>query len=157
METHNTIDGVSVKKIVRHNDERGYFAELFKEGETGFHKIAQTSYALTNPGVIKAFHFHDYWETWVVIEGEAQVVMYDGREDSQTKGMTQVVYAGVKNPLVLSIPPGVAHGYKVIGDEPVGMLYHAEEAYDPSRKDQIGIIPFDSKEIGFDWNKDYGN
>ncbi|TSC87183.1 MAG: spore coat polysaccharide biosynthesis protein SpsL [Parcubacteria group bacterium Gr01-1014_8] len=146
------IDGVHIKNIVRHNDERGYFAELMKKGEPGYHEIAQTSYALTLPGVIKAFHFHDYSETWVVVRGSAQIVMYDGRENSKTKGETQVIEAGEENPIVLSIPPRVAHGYRVRGDEPVGMLYHAGEAYDAGRKDQIGTIPFNSPDINFDWN-----
>ena len=145
------IDGIVIKKIVRHPDARGYFSELMKKGSPGFHKIEQTSYALTNPGVIKAFHHHDYWESWVVVRGEARIVMHDIREDSKTRGETQVIYAGEKDPIVLSIPPGVTHGYQVLGSEPVGMLYHAEEAYDPARKDQIGVLPFDSKEINFDW------
>lgn len=149
----SNIDGVVIKQIARHHDDRGYFAELMKESEPGFHKIAQTSYAITKPGVIKAFHYHDYWETWVVIEGEAQVVMFDGRDDSSTKGMMQVLLAGETHPIVLSIPPMVQHGYRAIGTEDVGMLYHAEEAYDPAKKDQIMITPFDSKDIGFDWNK----
>lgn len=149
-----TIDGVYVKRIVRHTDERGYFAELFKQGEPGFHTIAQTSYSLIKPGVVKAFHHHDYWETWVVIEGDAKIVIHDTRDGSPTKGATQVIYAGQNEPVVVSIPPNVAHGYKAVGEKECGMLYHAEEAYDPSRKDQIGTIPQDSADIGFDWKQE---
>jgi dTDP-4-dehydrorhamnose 3,5-epimerase len=147
------IEGVHVKKIVRHTDERGYFAELFKEGEPGFHRIAQTSYSLIRPGVVKAFHHHDYWETWAVIEGRAKVVIHDTREGSPTKGVTQVLYAGEDEPVMISIPPNVAHGYKSLGEEQCGMLYHAEEAYDPNRKDQIGTIAEDDPVIGFDWSQ----
>ena len=148
----SAVDGVVVKEIARHKDERGYFAELMKKGEPGFHRIEQTSYSLSLPGVIKAFHFHDYFETWVVLQGEAQLVIHDTRPDSSTFGATQVIYAGESHPLVVTIPPKVAHGYRVLGERSVGMLYHAEEAYDPGRKDQIGNIPHNSPEIGFDWN-----
>lgn len=146
------IDGIHIKEINRHPDERGYFAELVKEGESGFHKIAQTSYALTKPNVIKAFHYHEYWESWVVLHGQARLVMHDIRPNSATRGQTQVIVTDDIRPIVLAIPPGVAHGYQVLGNEEVGMLYHAEEAYDSSRPDQIKIIPFDSREINFDWN-----
>ena len=146
------IDGVHIKKIVRHEDERGYFSELLKRGEPGFHTIEQTSYAVCKPGVIKAFHFHDYWESWVVLRGRAQIVIRDTRSGSKTEGLTQVIYAGEDDPIAISIPPNVAHGYKALGDKDVGMLYHAEEAYNSTRKDQIGAIAFDSPDIGFDWN-----
>ncbi len=146
------IDGVHIKRVVRHEDERGYFSELLKRGEPGFHTIEQTSYAVCKHGVIKAFHFHDYWESWVVIEGKALIVMHDIRADSPTKGKTQTVSAGENEPLIISIPPGVAHGYKALGKKNVGMLYHAAEAYNSTRKDQIGTIAFDSPDIGFDWN-----
>ncbi len=152
MEQQPKIQGVNVKRIVRHEDARGYFAELFKKGEDGFHTIEQTSYSLTMPGVIKAFHYHEYWETWVVLRGEARMVMYDMREHSPTNGITEVVIAGEDSFCALSIPPGVAHGYQVLGSEPVGMLYHAGEAYDASRKHQIGTMPHDSPIIGFDWS-----
>jgi dTDP-4-dehydrorhamnose 3,5-epimerase len=149
------IDGVHIKTITRHNDERGYFAELTKKGEAGSHEVAQTSYAITKPGVIKAFHYHDYWESWAVLRGRALLVMHDIREGSPTHGETQTVIADEEHPILLSIPPGVAHGYSVLGNEDVGMLYHAEEVYDGSRKDQIRTIPFDSKDIGFDWKASY--
>lgn len=152
MGMESNIDGVHIKKIVRHEDERGYFSELLKRGEPGFHIIEQTSYAVCKPGVIKAFHFHDYWESWVIIEGKALVVMHDIRADSTTKGKTQTVSAGENEPFLISIPPGVAHGYKALGEKNVGVLYHAGEAYNPAQKDQIGTIAFDSPDIGFDWN-----
>lgn len=152
MEHKDHIDGVHIKKIVRHTDERGYFAELMKAGDPGFHGIAQTSYAIAKQGVIKAFHYHDYWESWVVLEGEALAVMHDIRPDSPTKGVTQTLRMGETHAVLLSIPPGVAHGYRTLGEKAVGMLYHAGEAYDASRPDQIKLIPHDSPDIGFEWS-----
>ena len=35
---------------------------------------------------------------------------------------TQVLYMGVRRPLVVAIPPGVAHGYRVLGTEPAALL-----------------------------------
>jgi len=145
------IDGVHIKKVTKHEDPRGFFAELMKEGDPGFHPVMQTSYSLSAPGVVKAFHFHNYHESWCVLQGRAHVVIYDNREDSPTYKETQVLELNSEAPMVLSIPPKIPHGYKVIGTEPVGMLYHAEEAYDPSRPDQIGIIAEDDPAIGYDW------
>ena len=60
-----------------------------------------------------------------------QVVLHDLREDSPTAHQTQVLYMGVRNPLVLCIPEFVAHGYRVLGNEPAGLFYHTTECYDP--------------------------
>lgn len=145
------IDGVKTKKIVPHYDDRGFFSEILKFGEETFHEIKQTSYGETYPGVIKAFHWHKRkWESWCVVKGSAQVVLYDWRDSSPTKGQTDIFYTGEKNPLLISIPPGVAHGYKVLGAGPIGVIYHVSEPYNPKDPDEERI-PFDSPLIGFDW------
>ena len=44
----------------------------------------------------------------------------------------------------------VAHGYRVLGNEPAGLFYHTTEVYDPSDPDELRI-PHDDPRIGFDW------
>ena len=146
------IEGVIIKKVVKHSDERGFFAELIKSGEGTFHEVMQTSYSETNPGVIKAFHIHNYWEVWCIIKGQAQVVLHDMRKDSSTKGKTDVIYTGEDDMMLIAIPGEVAHGYKPLGDKPMGIIYHASEAYNP-KNITIRTIPHDSSEINFDWTK----
>lgn len=150
-----TIQDVSVKSLVRHHDDRGYFAEIAKFGEETFHAIKQTSYSESYPGVIKAFHVHKkQWDLWCVIKGSAQVVLYDRREDSPTKRQTNVLYIGEENPMLIAIPPGVAHGYRVLGERTLGLFYHTSEAYDPNHPDE-DRVPFDSPDIGFDWETEH--
>jgi len=144
------IEGVTTKKIIKHSDERGFFTELVKFGENTFHKIMQTSYSETKPGVIKAFHLHDYWEIWCVIKGRAKVVLYDMRPDSPTKKQTEVIYTGEDDMSAIAIPPGVGHGYEALGDSNMGIIYHSEEAYDPNNI-TIKNIPPESPEINLDW------
>ena len=146
------IEGLKIKKVILHYDERGFFAELVKFGEETFHEIKQTSYAETKPGIIKAFHFHDYWESWCVVKGLAKIVLADIREKSPTKGEKEVMYVNGKDLLVIAIPPGVAHGYEVLGSESMGIVYHSAEVYNPDRP-TIEIIPHDSPLIGFNWEE----
>ncbi len=145
------IKGITIKKITAHQDDRGFFAEVAKFGEDTFHEIRQTSYSETYPGVIKAFHWHKrQWDMWFVLKGMAQVVLYDLRPKSPTKGETMVLHVGEKNLCFIAIPPGVAHGYKVLGDTSMGIMYHTSETYDPKNPDEERI-PFDSKDINFKW------
>lgn len=144
------IEGVIIKKVVKHSDERGFFAELIKFGEDTFHEVLQTSYSETKPGIIKAWHVHDYWEVWCIIKGQAKVVLYDMRPDSPTKGQTDVIMTGEDNMMVIAIPGEVAHGYLPLGDKSMGIIYHASEAYNPDNI-TIRTIPFDDLSINFDW------
>ncbi len=146
------IAGVSIKKVIKHTDEKGFFAELVKFGEKTFHEVLQTSYSETKPGLIKAWHIHDYWEIWCVIKGRAKVVLCDMRPDSPTKNKTQIIYTGEDNMVVIAIPGEVAHGYKTLGEGPMGIIYHSEKAYN-QKEITIREIPFDDPVINFDWSK----
>lgn len=89
------IEDVCIKEIKRFCDDRGFFAEILKSDDPFFKDIKQTSYTVTYPGVIKAFHYHKKQDDiWFVASGMAQVVLHDLRAHSQTKGETQVIYAG---------------------------------------------------------------
>ncbi|MEK7516886.1 MAG: dTDP-4-dehydrorhamnose 3,5-epimerase family protein [Patescibacteria group bacterium] len=145
------IEGVKIKQMKLWCDDRGFFTEVLKLDEETFHEIKQTSYSETYPGVIKAFHWHKkQWDVWFVVRGMAQVVLHDIRKESPTYKETNVHCVGEHNRLVIAIPPGVAHGYRVLGAERVGLFYHTTESYDPQNPDEERI-PWDSAEIGFDW------
>lgn len=137
------IKDVKIKYIKSYYDDRGFFAEVIKEGEETYHPIKQTSYTETNPGIIKAFHYHNKQdETWFVVKGSAKAVLID----PQTKE-TMVLYPNESNKMLIYIPKGVIHGYQVLGNKTFGMFYHTSEAYDPSNPDEQRI-PFDEL---FDW------
>ena len=46
------------------------------------------------------------------------------------------------------IPPGVAHGYKVIGGDEALLVYLTDRFYNP--KDE-GRIPYNDPGINYDW------
>lgn len=82
------------------------------------------------------------------------IVLHDLREDSPTRGETQVLFAGADDYKLILIPTGVAHGYKVLNEEPVLLFYHTTEPYDVKNPDEKRLA-HDDPQIGFDWNKEY--
>lgn len=145
------IDGVIVKPLVRHCDERGYFLEVLRDDDELLTRFGQSSYTMTYPGVIKAFHWHEkQYDLWFMCRGEARVVLYDKREGSPTCHNVREIFTGEREPMLIVIPPGVAHGYQVLGSEPAFLFYHTTESYDRQDPDE-GRIPFDDPDIGFDW------
>ena len=55
-----------------------------------------------------------------------QIGLSDMRKASPTFGMRNTLYVGELRPWQMLIPPGVAHGYKVIGDEAAVLVYVTE-------------------------------
>lgn len=145
------IKGVQVKKLIKHVDDRGFFMELLRDDDNLLKKFGQASMSLSYPGVIKAFHYHKLQDDlWFFPKGNAQVVLHDLREDSPTKGLTNVFYMGEHNSILLVIPKGVAHGYRVLGNEPAIITYFTTMSYNPQDPDEYRI-PWDDPSIGFDW------
>lgn len=145
------IDGVRIKTLTTHADDRGYFREILRDDDGLLARFGQSSITLTYPGVIKAFHWHERQDDlWYVAAGMAQVVLYDRRHHSPTKGETQVLFVGDLNPVLILIPHGVVHGYKVLGTSPVVLVYFTTESYNPKAPDEQRL-PFDDPMIHFDW------
>jgi dTDP-4-dehydrorhamnose 3,5-epimerase len=145
------IQGVVTKKLVRHCDDRGFFMEILRDDDELLSRFGQASLSMSYPGVIKAFHYHERQDDlWFFPSGNAQVVLHDLREDSPTKGETNVFYMGDTNPMLLVIPKGVAHGYRVLGLSPVIITYFTTESYDPKNPDEKRL-EWNDPTINFDW------
>lgn len=145
------IEGVYLKKLIRHSDDRGFFMEILRDDDNLLSRFGQASLSKTYPGVIKAFHYHERQDDlWFFPSGNAQVVLYDLRVESKTKGQTDVYYLGEDNPGLLVIPKGVAHGYRVLGNTPVTIVYFTTESYQREHPDELRLA-WDDPEIGFDW------
>ena len=143
------IQGVKIKTLATHSDDRGYFREILRDDDNYLEYFGQASVSLTKPGIIKAFHWHKYQDDlFYVIGGNAQVVLYDLRKNSKTFKQVMTFEMSDKEPKLLFIPKKVAHGYKVLGKNCLIMLYFMSRSYNPKKPDEQ-TIPFDDKKIGF--------
>jgi dTDP-4-dehydrorhamnose 3,5-epimerase len=147
------IDGVVLKPFPLWPDDRGYFLEVARMGQglpAGFSSgSTQVSAALSYPGTIKAFHYHRrQTDFWVPAMGMFQVALVDFRSESKTFGRKNTLFVGSLRPWHILIPPGVAHGYKVISTDPAMLVYITDQLYDPSDE---GRIPYDDSAIRYDW------
>lgn len=158
------IEGVKIKNLKVHQDipdeheqvtQPGFLMEVLRADDEAFKKFGQSTFTVAYPGTTKGFHLHEIQDDlWFVATGKAVIVMHDLREDSPTFGQTETLFAGEKDYKLVVIPPGVAHGYKVLSDEPVLLFYHTTEIYNPKQPDEKRL-PLDDPKINFDWSK-YG-
>lgn len=145
------IEGVFIKKLVIHKDKRGFFTELIRVSDPFFKKcqFAQLSHSLVKKGAIKAWHLHKKQTDYIYcVNGEIKLVLSDLRENSKTKGKSIEIKMNENNRKVVKIPPGIAHGYKII--KKAQIIYLMNREYDP--QDELRI-PFDDKKISYDWKK----
>jgi dTDP-4-dehydrorhamnose 3,5-epimerase len=149
----DVIDGIRLGAFDLWPDDRGYFLEVARLGQgLGAHfdpKTTQVSAALSYPGTIKAFHYHKHQtDLWVPAAGMLQVVLVDLRANSPTFGLKNTMYLGALKTWQVLIPPGVGHGYKVIGETPAVLVYVTNRLYDPADE---GRSAHNDPSIQYDW------
>src|SRR5258707_2192930 len=150
------IEGVQIESLNVYPDDRGFFCELARLGDGLATKMVpndqskiQVSLTLTYPGTIKAIHYHsEQTDLWAPISGMVQVFLYDLRRNSSTFGSINTIFAGRFQPWEILIPPGVAHGYKALGVEPIQLVYFTDSHYNPA--DELRL-PYDHPDIAYDW------
>ena len=126
------IDGVKIIKLTTHEDDRGFFREIFRFSEQfeGI-PVGQLSHSMVQEGVIKAWHGHVYQSQWnYVVSGPLQVALYDNRKDSTSyKELMEFVVGDGEESSGYFFPPGVLHGYKCVKG-PVQIIYMTSGVYD---------------------------
>ena len=147
------IDGVAIETQAIWPDDRGYFVEVARLGKglvSGFPaESTQVSATVSYPATVKAFHYHLHQtDCWVPLAGMLQIALVDLREQSRTFGRKNTMYVGTLRPWMVIIPPGVAHGYKVIGTTPASLIYVTNRHYDPADE---GRLPHDDPRLHYDW------
>lgn len=139
------IEGVKLIRPQTHSDERGYFCEVLRIGD--IEQFGQWSHSVMYSGVIKAWHIHSIqWDYWYVPMGVIRAVLCDRRQITNYKTV-EFLLGDNHPPQVLVIPPGVAHGLKVL-QGPAHLFYITSHEYDPADE---GRIPYDA--LGYDWFK----
>ena len=157
------IDGVQLKQLTTHADEHGFFREVLRSTDEIFAEgFGQWSHSVKYTGEIKAFHIHQKQvDWWYVPIGVMKAVVCDLRNEygsitlpsrkpnsPQGKYDTYEYLLGENQPCqVLKIPPGVAHGFKVL-QGPAHLFYITSKVYNPEDE---GRIPYDA--LGYDWHK----
>jgi dTDP-4-dehydrorhamnose 3,5-epimerase len=150
------IEGVQVRKLRLIPDERGFLLEMMRNDWPEFVKFGQAYVTAVYPGVVKGWHYHKIQtDHFVCIHGMAKVVLYDGREGSPTHGEVNEFFMGPLNPIMLTIPQGVYHGFKGIHQEMTLIVNVPSELYDYQHPDEYRL-PAHSTEIPYDWSRKDG-
>jgi len=150
------IEGVKTKKLKVIPDERGFLMEMLRDDDEFFRKFGQVYLTVAYPGVVKGWHYHKKQiDHFVCVKGMLKVVLYDGREDSPTKGQVNEFFLGEQNPTLLVIPNFVLHGMKGISTEPAYLINVPTEHYVYAEPDEFRVHPHDN-DIPYEWERQDG-
>ena len=149
------IEGVIIRNLVKHVDERGFLLETFRIDEVPENLHPVMSYvSYTEPGITRGPHEHKQ-QTDVfsfIGPGNFMIKLWDNRHDSKTYGNYMRFFAGEDKPLTVIVPPGVVHGYKNVSKTTRGMVLNypdklfmgwgRQEDVDEIRYEYIKDTPF---------------
>lgn len=150
------IEGVHLRRLVRHMDERGSLTELLRSDWPEFRGFGQATVTLNYPGIIRAWHWHTkQTDLFVVVSGTVKLPLYDARPDSSTQGQIDEFFLGEQNFVALLVPPGVYHGYETLGAKPALILNFPNRLYDSEHPDELRIA-YDSPDVPYRWDRRLG-
>jgi dTDP-4-dehydrorhamnose 3,5-epimerase len=146
------IEGVSVREVRHVPRDHGVITEIFRPewDPTGL-PIVQIYQSRLFPGALGAWSCHQRTaDRLFVSQGHLKVVLYDARDDSNSKGQLMELHAGDARPCLVVVPPGVWHGLQNRGHIDALVLNFPTEAYNYKDPDHYRL-PYDSPEIPYAW------
>lgn len=143
------IDGIKITPKKQILDERGKIMHMLRNNDPEFSQFGEIYFSVIYPNAIKAWHVHKTMTlNYVVVHGNIKLVLYDLRENSKTKGNLQEIFLGESSYNLVTIPPGIANGFKAVGNL---MAIVANCATEPHTTGEISRIDPYSDIIPYSW------
>lgn len=105
-------DGVELRDLTPHSDDRGVFTELYREEWGVGTEPVQWNAVRSEPGVLRGVHVHPVHDDYLTVaHGRVRFGLCDLRPESPTHMLAATVEISAEQPRSLMIPHGVAHGF----------------------------------------------
>jgi dTDP-4-dehydrorhamnose 3,5-epimerase len=151
--TETALTGLLILEPKVFSDTRGFFQETYSErtmAEVGIREhFVQDNHSFSVRNVIRGLHYQVGSQGKLVraAVGEIFDVAVDLRRSSPTFGVWHGVNLSDTNKKMLWIPPGFAHGFRVLS-EGAHVLYKATDFYDPEAE---RTIAWNDPVLKIDW------
>jgi len=149
-----SLEGVFVLEPKVFGDARGFFLESYNQrvmAELGIpESFVQDNHSSSTRNVVRGLHYQIQQvqgKLVRVVVGEILDVIVDLRKSSRTFGQWGAVPLSGENKRMLWIPPGFAHGFRVVS-ESAHVLYKATDYYEPASE---RTLAWNDPELKIDW------
>lgn len=150
-----TIPGLKIVQLNVLSDVRGFFIERYRSdhfAEAGLPShFEQDNHSRSAAGILRGLHYQHspaQGKLIGVTRGRVWDVAVDIRPNSPTFGQHMAIEISDSNGVLFWIPAGFAHGFCVLGDEPVDMVYKMTALYNAPGE---GGIAYDDPQLAIDW------
>jgi dTDP-4-dehydrorhamnose 3,5-epimerase len=127
-------------------DDRGELTEVWRASWPTL-AVRQWNVLHTRAGVLRGVHVHPrHTDVICVVSGNMSCGLFDARPGSPTVGRSDMLELAGESPELVSIPPGVAHGFAFVTDST--LLNGMDLEYDPA--DDLAIA-WDDPSLGLSW------
>ena len=139
--------GVTLWPLQPHRDERGSFAELYRQSWATGIEPRQWGLLTTEPHVLRGMHAHPRHDEFIAVTaGRLFVAIKDLRPHSPSYLRPAQLLLTGEAPALLTLPRGVAHGF--YSHTCCSVLIAATHDYDPT--DDLGCH-WSDPDLGIDW------
>jgi dTDP-4-dehydrorhamnose 3,5-epimerase len=149
-------EGMVVRDLVTHADERGTVCELYdlRWGVNPDELVFAYLFTI-RPGMAKGWGVHrEHEDRYAFLSGELELALYDAREDSETAGREFRVVLSERHRRLITIPRGVWHAERNLGQVDVQVVNFPTIPFDHASPDKYRL-PLDTDELpvrlGPDW------
>ncbi len=149
------LEGLVVVKLQVFGDARGFFMERFnapKFAAAGLPDVfPQDNHSRSAPGVLRGLHYQydaPQGKLVGVTAGRIWDVAVDIRAGSPSYGQHFGIELTAEEGTLLWMPPGFAHGFCVLGEQPADVLYKVTAVYNAEGEEGIA---FDDPELAVPW------
>ena len=144
------IDGVKIYHPPIHIDDRGDVIEAFNPAwGISSEPLVYVYRVSILPGVVKGWiEHHTYSDRSFFSWGNFKIVLYDNRPDSPTYRKINELYAGIKKPTHVIIPPRVFHAIQNIGEQESWFINMPTKIYNYASPDKYRL-PLDNEQIPY--------
>ncbi len=118
-----------MKSMARYTDKRGWLIELYRDDELpeGF-KPVMGYISVTLPGIARGPHEHvNQTDGFIFLYGKMELHLWESRLGKGDRHEIHVV--GKDNPIFVTVPPGVVHAYRNVGEEDGMVLNFPDQLY----------------------------
>jgi dTDP-4-dehydrorhamnose 3,5-epimerase len=140
-------EGVILRRLVRHSDNRGVLAEVHRGDWTPSGPFHQWNLVHSEGNVLRGVHVHPrHCDYLMVVSGELMLGLHDLRPEDPAARTTCFLTLTGDDPVTAYVPAGICHGFWFA--RPTTYLYGLSTGW--SMHEELGCR-YDDPALGLDW------
>ncbi len=144
------IDGVRLKKLNQHHDERGAVYHYIKNSSPEFAGFGEVYYSKILSNVVKGWKLHkESIQNFCVPYGILKIVLVDNRKNSKTCGIiNEIILNDSDHYCLLTIPPNIWYSFKSLSPDFTLLSNLINIEHNPSEGENL---PLNSPKMQYQW------